>query len=133
MKSINVMPITADIPWADVDSAYLVYSLQKSDKDSLPINNNATKVETEHGHSTLTICHPKEEFEHNIRGYISTLLPAFQCRMDVQSSNGHGLLLKYVSSYLAKGHDAYHSECLYSPNTTPYEAAYCHFREMRPT
>ena len=72
------MPITADIPWADVDFAYLFYSLQKSDKDSLPINNNATQVETEHGHSILKICHPKEAFEHNIRGYISTPLPALQ-------------------------------------------------------
>ena len=52
--------------------------------------------------------------------------------MDVQSSDGHGLLLKYVSSYVAKGHDAYHSECLYSPNTTPSEATYRHLRELRP-
>ena len=132
MKSIDVTPITANIPWADVDSAYFVYTLQKSDKDSLPINDNATKVETEHGCSILKICHSKEAFEQNIRGYISTLLPALQCRMDIQSSDGHGLLLKYVSSYVAKGHDAYHSKCLYSPNTTPYEAAYRHLRDMKP-
>ena len=87
IKSIDVTPITANIPWADVDSAYFVYTLQKSDRDSLPINDNATKVETEHGRSILKICHPKEAFEQNIRGYISTLLPALQCRMDVQSSD----------------------------------------------
>ena len=46
--------------------------------------------------------------------------------MDVQSSDGHGLLLKYVSSYVTKAHDAYHAECLYSPHTTPYEAAFRH-------
>ena len=50
----------------------------------------------------------------------------------MQSSHGHGLLLKYVSSYVAKGHDAYHSESLYSPHATPYEAAYRHLKDMMP-
>ena len=52
--------------------------------------------------------------------------------MDVQSSDGHGLLLKYVSSYVAKSQDAYRSESLYSPHTTPYEAAYRHLKDMTP-
>ena len=85
---------------------HILSTLCKNQADSLCINDNSTKVETEHGRSILKICHPKEAFEQN-RGYISTLLPALQCRMDVQSSDGHGLLLKYVSSYVAKGHDAY--------------------------
>ena len=131
MQPINVTPIRADIPWADIDSAYLVYSLQKSDKDNLPICNES-KVETENRKSLLKICHPEEAFEQNIRGYISTLLPSLQCSMDVQSSDGHGLLLKYVSSYVAKSQDVYHSESLYSPHTTPYEAAYRHLKDMAP-
>ena len=90
MQPINVTPIRADI-----DSAYLVYSLQKSDKDNMPIYNNESKVETENTKSILKICHPEEAFEQNIRGYVSTLLPSLQCSMDVQSSDGHGLLLKY--------------------------------------
>ena len=108
-----------------------MYSLQKSDKDNLPIYNNESKVETENRKSILKICHPEEAFEQNIRGYISTLLPS-QCSMDVQSSDGHGLLLKYVSSYVAKSQDAYHSESLYSPHTMPYEAAYLRLKDMMP-
>jgi hypothetical protein len=52
--------------------------------------------------------------------------------MDVQSSDGHGLLLKYVSSYVTKAHDAYHSHCLYDVHTTPYQAAYRHLKGMAP-
>ena len=58
-QCINLNPITADIPWADVDSAYLVYSLQKSDKDSLPIYNDNTKVEAHNGETKINICHPR--------------------------------------------------------------------------
>ena len=78
MQPINVTPIRTDIPWADIDSAYLVYSLQKSDKHNVPIYNNESKVETENRKSILKICHPEEAFEQNIRGYISTLLPSLQ-------------------------------------------------------
>ena len=122
----------ADIPWGDLDSAYLVYSFQKSDKGSLSINENDTKVETNNGVSTLNICHPAEVFAHNIRAYISTILPALQCRMDVQCSDRHGILLKYVSSYVTKAHDAYNSEALYSVHTTPYQAAFRYLKEMSP-
>ena len=131
-ECIDLTSITAHIPWVDIDSAYLVYSLQKSDKDSLPIYNDKTNVVTQDSGTKINICHPKEAFEHNIRAYISTILPALQCRMDVQSSDGHGLLLKYVSSYVTKAHDAYQSECLYSPHTSPYQAAFRHLKEMAP-
>ena len=65
-QCINLNPITADITWADVDSAYLVYSLQKSDKDSLPIYNDNTKVETHNDETKTNICRPKDAFEQNI-------------------------------------------------------------------
>ena len=108
-----------------------VYSLQKSDKGSLSINEN-DKVETNNGVSTLNICHPAEAFAHNIRAYISTNLPALQSQMDVQCSDRHGMLLKYVSSYVTKAHDAYNSEALYSVHMTPYQAAFRYLKEMSP-
>ena len=132
LKQVNVKPIRADIPWADIDSAYLVFNLQKSDKDSLPMNGDDTKVDSHNGVSSISISHPAEAFAENTRAYISTILPALECRMDVQSSDGHGLLLKYVSSYVTKAHDAYHPHCLYDVHTTPYQAAYRHLKEMAP-
>lgn len=122
----------SDIPWGDVDSAYLVYNLQKSDKGSLSINENDTIVEIHNNVPTLKICHPAEAFAHNIRGYISTILPALQCRMDVQCSDGHSMLLKYVSSYVTKAHDTYNSDALYTVHTTPYQAAFRFLKEMTP-
>lgn len=132
IQKISLQNIRADIPWADVDSAYLVHSLQSSDKGSLNINDGETRVEDENGVPALKICHPPEAFAENIRGYISTILPALQCRMDVQSSDGHGMLLKYVSSCVTKAHDAYKSDCLYTPHTSAFEAAFRHLKEMAP-
>ena len=132
LQQTHIEHVRADIPWGNPESAYLVYSLQKSDKGSLSINENDTNVETNNGVSTLKICHPAEAFAHNIRGYISTILPALQCRMDVQCSDGHGMLLKYVSSYVTKAHDAYNCEALYTIHTTPYQAAFRYLKEMSP-
>lgn len=131
-QRIGLQYIRADIPWADVDSAYLVYSLQRSDKGSLSINEEETKVETKNSVASINLCHPADAFAENIRGYISTILPALQCRMDVQSSDGHDLLLKYVSSYITKAHGAYHSESLYTAHVAPYEAAYRHLKQLAP-
>ena len=132
VQQAHIQHLPADIPWGDLDSAYLVYDLQKSDKGSLSINKSDTKVQTNNGVSTLKICHRAEAFAHNIRGYTSTILPALQCRMGVQCSDGHGMLLKYVSSYVTKAHDAYNSGALYTIHTTPYQAAFRFLKEMAP-
>ena len=132
LQQTHIQHVRADIPWGDLHLAYLVYSLQKSDKGSLSINENDTKVETNNGVSTLNICHAAEAFTHKIRAFISTILPALQCGMDVQCSDGHGMVLKYLSSYFTNAHDAYNSEALYSKHTTPYQAAFCYLKEMSP-
>lgn len=133
LKSIKHIPldnIRADIPFADQDQAFLVYNLQQSDKDALPFHDGDTDVFVNDKRETLRICHPAEAFAENIRGYISAVLPALRCRMDVQSSNGHGMVLKYVSSYVSKCHDGFKSDCLYTAHTTPYQAAFRHLKEQ---
>ena len=52
--------------------------------------------------------------------------------MDFETTNGRSMLLKYVTSYVSKWKDAYNNDALYSPHTTPYQAAYRHIREMEP-
>ena len=42
--------------------------------------------------------------------------------------DGHGMLLKYVCSYVTKAHNAYNSDFLYAVHTTPYQAAF-HFKK----
>ena len=84
MKHIYLNHIRADIPWADVDSAYLVYNLQKSDKNVLPCDENETHVEKQDEQTVLRFCHPEETFAENIRTYIQTILQTLKCHMDVQ-------------------------------------------------
>ena len=51
--------------------------------------------------------------------------------MDVQCSDGRGMLLKYVSSYVTKAHDAYNSKALYTIYMTPYQAAFHYLNEIQ--
>ena len=132
MSQIGLNNISADIPWNNKDDAFLVYNLQSSDKGSQQLFDDNTTVTNSNGTETLKMSLPAEAFAQNIRGYITTILPTLQCRMDVQSSDGHGLVLKYVSSYVSKTHDSFHSDCLYTVHTTPYQAAFRHLKEMTP-
>ena len=52
--------------------------------------------------------------------------------MDVQSSNGKGMLLKYDSSYVSTWHDAFCSGVMYTTRTGPYQAAYRYLCGLRP-
>ena len=124
--------VRADVPYEDVDVAYLVKKLQPSDRDSLPLNNNHSSFKSTNGVTTFSLFHPHEAFTTNLRAYIYTLMPTLQCRMDFQTTNGRSMLLKYVTSYVSKWKDAYNNDALYSPHTTPYQAAYRHIREMEP-
>ena len=132
MTKVKVNVFRADVPWNNADLAYLVSDLQKSNSSVLPLKTTATEVGTEQAKSTLSFYHPEDAFELNLRAYISTLLPSLKCRMDVQSSDEKGMILKYVASYVSKWHDAYSNDALFSLHVGPYQAAYRHLRALRP-
>ena len=132
MTKMKVNVFRADVPWNNADLAYLVSDLQKSNSSVLPLKTTATEVASEQAKSTLSFYHPEDAFELNLRAYISTLLPSLKCRMDVQSSDGKGMILKYVASYVSKWHDAYSNDALLSLHVGPYQAAYRHLRALRP-
>ena len=69
------MLVRADIPYEDVDVAFLVQKLQPSDRDSLPLRNDPSCFETTEGVTTLSLYHPNEAFALNLRAYIYTLIP----------------------------------------------------------
>ena len=52
--------------------------------------------------------------------------------MDVQTSDGHGMSLQYVTSYVSKWHDSFQSDALYSVHVGPYQAAYRHLISLKP-
>ncbi|KAJ7386050.1 hypothetical protein OS493_012384 [Desmophyllum pertusum] len=131
-KEIKINALRADIPWDNPELAYHAADLQKSDKSALPINIGKTEVKTVNEKDAITFFHPPEAFAMNLRAYISTLLPSLKCRMDVQTSDGKGMLLKYASSYVSKWQDGYSNDALFSMHVTPYQAAYRHLRALRP-
>ena len=44
--------------------------------------------------------------------------------MDVQTSNGHAIILKYVASYVSKAHESFHNDALYSKDLNASTAAF---------
>ena len=44
--------------------------------------------------------------------------------MDIQTSDGKGMLLRYAASYVSKWHHAFNSDAMFSIRTGPYQAAY---------
>ena len=75
---IGLEHIHGDIPWTNPDAAYLTFKLQKSDKPALEIHDDDTTVEMENEIQSIKIKHPADAFAHNLRGYISTVLPALE-------------------------------------------------------
>ena len=52
--------------------------------------------------------------------------------MDIQTSDGKGMLLRYAASYVSEWHDAFNSDAMFSIRTGPYQAAYRHLRGLPP-
>ena len=79
---------------------------------------------------TLQILHFAEAFHHGLRGYIDTLLPALQCSMDVQTTDGKTMILKYVASYVTKWKESYHNDTMDVPTISPSTAAFKYLATM---
>jgi hypothetical protein len=109
ISQIQYNLIRADIPYEDKDLAFLVHKLQPSDKNALPLNDETTSIDIVNSNRILNISHPAEAFAINLRGYIQTSLPTLSCRMDVQTTDGKGMILRYVTSYVSKWKDAYNN------------------------
>ncbi|PFX19004.1 hypothetical protein AWC38_SpisGene16592 [Stylophora pistillata] len=131
-NKIKLDVIRADIPSSNKDLARRVLELQTSDRSGQAHFDDKTIVSQADGGQILNLFHPAEAFRRNLRAYISTVLPALKCRLDVQSSDGNGLLLKYAASYVSKWHDAFDSDTMFSVRVGPYDAAYRHLRGLRP-
>lgn len=63
---------------------------------------------------------------------MTTLLGILCCRINIQSSDSRGMVLRYVSSYLSKTHDVPTTEALYSAHLTGYQAAASFLHTVQP-
>ena len=131
-QQIRLHHIRGDIPWANMKLTKMVLELEKSDKACLEQSLEKMHIDIVDQMQYLKLFHPPGAFAENLRGYISTMTPSLKCRMDVQSADGKGMLLKYAASYVSKWHDAFDNDSMFSVHVGPYEGAYRHLKGLRP-
>ena len=133
VSTIRAEVMHAPVPWDNAHDAFLVANAQKSHQSCLLVNNAPDAFITDaNGNTTLQFQYTEDDAKRNIRGYITTLLGSLKCRTDVQLADGKAMLLKYVSSYVAKMHESATSEGLYCKDVTGYQAAHSFLRRVRP-
>ena len=79
ISKTNHQAIRADIPWQHPALARRVIELQKAEKSSIALNNEATQITDQNGRQILHLFHPTEELRQNLRTYIASVLPALKC------------------------------------------------------
>lgn len=94
MSDVDVMKLSATIPWGNVEKAFLVYDLQKSSKSALPLRQAPNRVLTENNETYIAFHHTQTDKGCNLQAYVPALTGFLQCSMDVQSSDGKAMLLK---------------------------------------
>ena len=133
MAVIRADLLKASIPWQNPDDAFLVADLQKSHQSCLPLHlGEDAFVQSPEVVTSLQLHVTEEEAQRNIRAYITTLVGSLLCRTGVQVADGKAMLLKYVTSYVTKMHEACSSEGLYSSDVTNYQAAHSFLRTVSP-
>ena len=117
--------IRADIPSSHTELAYWVNKLQPSDKPAYCLNLQSEEsfFRLENGKNVQHLKYPAREFALHLRAYIATVLPALKCRMDYQTTDGIGMLLRYVTSYVTKSHDSTTIDSMYSYKLEGRQAA----------
>jgi hypothetical protein len=115
--------IRADIPNDHPEISYLANKHQRSDKAS-----SSLKLQTDDSF----LKHPADAFAVNLRAYIATLLPALQCSMDFQTTDGRAMLLSYVTSYVTKWQDGIGTDALYAYHVSGGQAAIRYVMDIKP-
>ena len=123
---IQYRHIRADIPPSTDALSEYVLRHQRSDKasNSLSIQDVPTYVDEHHDTQLLHVIHPASAFATNLHAYIDTVLPSLCCSMDVQTSDGRGMVLRYVTSYVAKWTESFHKDSLFVSDVNASHAAF---------
>ena len=127
LKNFNYIEykhIRADLPQDDPNLLYYVRKCQIADKSSLPISALNTHVDNSADEPVLKISHPPSAHDIGLHAYVQTLLPVLKSSMDVQTTNGKQMLLKYVSPYVCKAKESFHNDVLYCSTLPPSITAF---------
>ena len=112
ISEIDFERIRADVPTGNPEDAFSIRELQKSDKPSPFLNLCNEPASANRRLQSLTIQHNEEAFAVNLRAYIDTLSPTLKCSMDVQTTDGSRMLMRYTSSYVSKWSEGFDSAAL---------------------
>ena len=111
--------VSATVPADNEVMASLVEGSQRSwtgsgwPKDPRPSHYDPEKGLLHLHHSDTDYCKYKADgTPEGIRAYIIDLLASLRCHVDVQMSDGRGMLLKYVSGYVPKFSDSFTTDWL---------------------
>ena len=111
--------VSATVPADNEVMASLVEGSQRSwtgsgwPKDPRPSHYDSEKGLLHLHHSDTDYCKYKADgTPEGIRAYIIDLLASLRCHVDVQMSDGRGMLLKYVSGYVPKFSDSFTTDWL---------------------
>ena len=137
VKDVSVIQVDllqASMPWENQNDAFLVADIQKSNRLSLSINESSCNsfVQRSDGSTQLEFRYTPEDAHRNIRAFMTTLQGSLHCRTNVQVAGWKAMLLKYVTSYVTKMHNASTSEGLYCSDTSGFQAANSFLRTVRP-
>ena len=75
-----------------------------------PVRDEASNYNEDAG--ILELQHTEEDQEAGLRAFMPEVMAALKCHMDVQSSDGRGMLLRYCATYVPKFSDAFAQEWL---------------------
>ena len=98
---------------------HLVNKCQIANKSSLPLNKRGIYIDDTSTVPILKISHPLSAHAINVHAYIETILPVLKSSMDVQTTSGKHMLMKYVTSYVAKGKESFLTDQLYTSTLSP--------------
>lgn len=133
LQQVNLNHFRADLPRDNGDLSFLVYDLQTSHKTVLSEYNECSHFSSNSdGKSSIKLHYPAEAFALRLRAYLATVLPYLKCSMDMQTTDNKGMVMRYVTDYVAKFKDCQSTDSLYSTHVTPAMAAYRHLTDMKP-
>ena len=118
--------------WGNIEEAFLVYDLQKSSRSALLLRQAPNEVLIANNETYVAFHHTQTDKGCILRAYVPAPPGSLQCFMDLQSSDGKAMMLKYLTSYVAKCHDAVKTQHLYSVDLSAYQAATSFLKNMHP-
>lgn len=106
----DAVAATLDWPAGSENLAAFVRASQP-DRDGnsrWPVHEGASKYSTER--EQLQVHHTEEDAAEGVRGYFVPIMDALRCHQDLQVAQGRGMLLSYVTKYVAKWSDSSYDE-----------------------